>query len=139
MAERRVEVVAVGSEAIELRALGACSECGGCGGRCRWFGDAQSGITLTLSSAAFPRTPAAGEAWRLQLGDRELLQQSWRGYGAAWLGLTGGALAGYFGALLSSLPIDVGTALGAVLGTLLALRVSKRAPGAALRLLPDAP
>lgn len=139
MAERRVEVVTVGRETIELRALGACSECGGCGGRCRWFGDAQSGSTLSISSAVFPRPPAAGEAWRLQLGDRELLRQSMRGYGAAWLGLIAGALAGYTGALLSSLPIDAGTAIGAALGTLLALRASKRAPGAALRLLPDAP
>lgn len=97
------------------------------------------GQTLRLPSAAFPCVPEPGQAWRLQLGDHELLQQSLRGYGAALLGLVGGAVAGHSSAVLSSLPIDAATAVGALLGTLLALRVSKRAPGAAIRLLPDAP
>lgn len=139
MAERRVEVVAVERDSIELRALGACSECGGCGGRCSWFRETLPRGTLRVATTAFPHTPAPGEAWRLQLGDRELLQQSLRGYGAALLGLSGGALAGHLGAVASSLPRDAATAIGALLGTLLALHVSKRAPGAALRLLPDAP
>lgn len=139
MAERRVEVVAVGSDAIELRALGACSECGGCGGRCNWFREAMPGDSLRLPPAVFSRPPAPGETWRLQLGDRELLQQSLRGYGAALFGLVGGALAGHGIAVAVTLPLDAATAAGALLGTLFALRVSKRAPGVALRLLPDAP
>jgi hypothetical protein len=139
VAERRVEVVAIHAEAVELRALGACSECGGCGGRCNWFRDAMPDDTLRLPGADFPRAPRAGETWRLQLGDRALLQQSLRGYGAALLGLCAGALAGTSCAALFPLPVDAATATGALLGTLAALRVSKRAPGAALRLLPDAP
>lgn len=93
---------------------------------------------LRLPRADFPHAPRAGETWRLQLGDRELLQQSLRGYGAALLGLCAGALGGTLCAALLALPADAATATGALLGTLLALRVSKRAPGAALRLLPDA-
>jgi hypothetical protein len=138
VAERRVEIVAVGREAVELRALGACSDCGGCDGRCRWFRTALPDDGLRLPGSAFPRPPAAGETWRLQLGDRELLQQALRGHGAALLGLICGALAGHIAAAASSLPLDAATAIGALLGTLLALRISKRAPGAALRLLPDA-
>lgn len=95
--------------------------------------------TLSVPPGAFPRPPRPAEAWRLQLGDRELLQQALRGYGAALLGLVAGALAGHLAASLLAWPDDATTAAAALFGTLLAVRVSKRTPGAALRLLPDVP
>ena len=134
MAERRLEVVASDFEGVQLRALGACSECRGCGGRCDLF---QTSLRLPLSW--FPHPPRPGEFWRAVLGERELLRQSLHGYGALLAGLLLGAAIGRAAAFLPGLPVDASTALGALLGTLFALRVSKRTPGAALRLLPDAP
>jgi hypothetical protein len=134
VAERRLEVIATDAEGVDLRALGACSECRGCGGRCDLF---QS--SLRLPHACFPYAPQGGQRWRAVLGDRELLQQSLRGHGALLAGLVFGAAAGRTVALAGGWPPDAATAAAALLGTLLALRLSKRTPGADLRLLPDAP
>jgi hypothetical protein len=137
VAERRFEVVATREREVLVRALGACSECRGCGGRCDLFrGPATS--AWPLPAALFPHPPRAGERWLATLGERELLQQSLRGHGAALLGLVGGGALGHAGAAWFGAPPDAATALGAALGTLLALRLSKRTPAAALRLLPDA-
>lgn len=134
MAERRLEVIATDADGVELRALGACSECRDCGGRCDLF---QS--SLRLPHACFPQPPRDGQRWRAVLGDRELLQQSLRGHGALLAGMVLGAAGGRSLALAGGLPPDAATAAAALLGTLLALRLSKRTPGADLRLLPDAP
>lgn len=132
MAERQLEVIATDAAGVDLRALGSCSECRGCGGRCDLFP-----TSFRLPRACFPHPPQGGQRWRAVLGDREVLQQSLRGHGALLAGLVLGAAAGRAIALAGSLPPDAVTAVAALLGTLLALRLSKRAPGADLRLLPD--
>ena len=125
MAERDVEVIAIHGEDVSLRALGACSDCSGCGGRCALFRPAR-GDVLCLPRSKFARAPRPGERWRLTLADDALLRQSVRGYGAALLGLLLGAAAGYALAQTLGLAPDLPTAAAALAGTLLAIRRSKR-------------
>lgn len=139
VAERTVEVVAIDSDEIALRSLGTCTECVGCGGRCNLFRQLSDDGTLRLPSAGFPRSPRIGEHWRIALADDELLQQSVLGYGAALAGLLLGASGGYFGALALGVATDAPTAVAALVGTLLAVRFSKRSRVAGLRLLEPLP
>jgi positive regulator of sigma E activity len=133
VAEREVEILAVDAHGIALRALGACSECGGCGGSCDLFRDVGRDAKAVLPLELFPEPPRPGERWHLVLADRELLAQAWTGYGIALLGLVlGAALAhGLFAG--AGAMRDLATAIGALAGTLLALRFSKRRRAGALR------
>ncbi len=136
MAERAVEVVALDGDRVQLRALGACSDCAGCGGRCNLFqGLDPARETLQLARAQFPCAPLAGEHWRLLLDDDQLLRQASRGYGLALAGLIGGAGLGYGAARFIGIAPDLLTLLAAVAGTSLGILRSKRGPAAALRLL----
>lgn len=139
VAERTVEVVAIDSDAVALRGLGTCSQCVGCGGRCNLFQQWSDDGTLRLPAAGFPRAPQIGEHWRVALADDDLLQQSLRGYGSALASLLLGASGGYGGALALGLSTDAPTAVGALLGTLLAVRISKRGRLAGLRLIEPLP
>lgn len=144
VAERLVEVISIERDMISLRPLGACSDCSGCGGRCNLFrpisgdGASDDGV-LRLPRALFPRAPRAGQRWRLALADNELLHQSLRGYGAALAGLLLGAASGHAGAIAIGTASDGPTALAALAGTLLMIRLSKRGQVAGFRLLDDAP
>jgi len=129
---------------VSLRAMGVCSDCSGCGGRCNLFrplsddGSSEAGA-LRLPRALFPRAPHLGQRWRLTLADNELLQQSLRGYGAALAGLLLGAASGHAGAIALGSASDGPTALAALAGTLLMIRLSKRGQVAGFRLLDEAP
>lgn len=139
VAERLVEVTSVESDMISLRSLGACSDCFGCGGRCNLFPTTSDNGALCVPRALFPRAPHAGQRWRLALSDNELLQQSLRGYGAALAGLLLGAASGHAGAIAFGIGSDGPTALAALAGTLLMIRLSKRGQVAGFRLLDDSP
>lgn len=126
MAERDVEVVAIGGDGLRLRLLGsACDGCsGGCGGRCSLFGsDAGGELSLPL-----PPTLAvhAGQRLRLVLDDRRLRAAAWRGYGGAWFGLVFGAAAGRALGFAWPAHADLLTLAGLVSGTFLAVAFSKR-------------
>jgi positive regulator of sigma E activity len=127
VAEREVEVVAADGDQIDLRAIGACSECQGCGGRCDWFASAAGRDRLQLTRGDFPSAPRPGQRWRLGIDDRELLRQSWLGYGSLLAGLIGGAGIAHGAATIAGIATDTLTTAGALAGTLLALRLSKRA------------
>lgn len=126
MAERRFEVVECGPDRIALRAVGACSDCSGCGGRCDLFRDATGQDTASLPRRVFPAAPTPGQLWVMALDDHELLRQSLRSHGAALLGLVLGAALGYLAAAVAGYAQDPLTLLGAAAGTLAALRLSKR-------------
>lgn len=121
MTERAAEVLQVAGDRIELRPLGQCSDCGGCGGRCQLFGGS------TDSSLSLPASldPATGQPWAvgqhvfLYLPSGQLQRQALLGYGLPVLGLLLGAAA------LQAWG-DVAAAAGAVGGTSLALLLSKR-------------
>ena len=123
MSERAAEVVQVAADRVELRLLGLCSDCGGCGGRCQLFGGS------TDSSLSLPAStdPATGQPWVvgqhviLYLPSGQLQRQALLGYGLPVLGLLIGAAA------LQAWG-DVAAAIGAVGGTSLALLLSKRVP-----------
>lgn len=123
MSERAAEVVQVAADRIDLRLLGQCSDCGGCGGRCQVFGG------RTDSSLSLPAStdPATGQPWVvgqrvvLYLPSGQLQRQALLGYGLPVLGLLLGAAA------LQAWG-DVAAAVGAVGGTSLALLLSKRVP-----------
>lgn len=126
MAERRFEVIESGPDGVVVRALGTCSDCSGCGGRCDLFRDAAGHGTPSLPRAMFCIDPTPGQQWMMALDDRELLRQSLRSHGAALLGLVLGAAVGHLGATLAGLAQDPPTLVGALAGTLAALRLSKR-------------
>ena len=126
MAEREVQVVAIGAGELRLRLLGsACEGCaGGCGGRCNLFATDQEGELLIAESN--PGAFVAGQRARLQLDDSGLRRAAWRGYGVAWLGLLlGAALGAGLGAMLGR-HADLLTLAGLLAGTFAAVRFSKR-------------
>lgn len=129
-AERPVEVLAIEGALVRLRASGVCTGCTGCRGRCNFFAGAFAREGSLFPLSLFPRLPVAGESWRMTLPEDELRRQSLRGYGAALLGLVAGAALGQGLAALMSLHGDLLAACGALAGTLLALRRSKRASAA---------
>ena len=121
MSERAAEVLQVATDRVELRLLGQCSDCGGCGGRCQLFGGS------TDSSLSLPASvdPATGQPWAvgqrviLYLPSGQLQRQALLGYGLPVLGLL-------LGAAVLQVWGDVAAAVGAVGGTSLALLLSKR-------------
>ena len=116
MAERRAEVVEVGPDTVHLRWRGACSECGGCGGRCQLFAGANDGrIDVPRSS---PMALSVGQEVTLELPDSQLRQQALVGYGLPLLGLVAGAAA------LQPWG-DLAAAGGALVGVLLAVRLGR--------------
>lgn len=126
MAERRASVVGVADDAVTLRAEGACSDCGGCGGRCSLFPDDQAGL-LVLPLSRFATAPRAGDALLLQVPEGWLARTAARGYGLPLLGLLIGGAAGHGACLLVQWPVDAGALVGAALGTLAAFTLSKGA------------
>lgn len=126
MAERRASVVGVVADAVTLRAEGACSDCGGCGGRCSLFPDDTAGL-LVLPLSRFGHAPRPGDALLLQVPEGWLARTAARGYGLPLLGLLAGGAAGHGTCALLQLPVDAGALAGAVLGTLAAFTLSKGA------------
>lgn len=136
MAERRATVVAVAGSEVALRASGACSDCGGCGGRCNLFLSDEAG-RLSLPLARFRRAPLAGEDVLLVMPEGWLARTAWRGYGVPLVGLLAGAAAGHLLAPLLGLPQDPLALAGALAGTLAAFTLSKGAePQIAVRFPP---
>ena len=126
MAERNVEVSAIGGGQLRLRLLGsACDGCsGGCAGRCSLFAANDAGEFTMPAPHGVPLS--AGETLRLCLDDASLRRAAWRGYGMAWLGLLVGAGLGFgVGAMLGRHG-DVLTLLGLAAGTFVAALASKR-------------
>lgn len=138
MAERRASVVDVRDGAVTLRAEGACSDCGGCGGRCSLFPDDHAGL-LVLPASRFARVPRAGDALLLCVPEGWLARTALRGYGLPLLGLLAGAALGQGMAALLSLPPDAAALAGALLGTLAAFTLSKGAEPQIAVLAPAAP
>jgi positive regulator of sigma E activity len=136
MVEREVEVLGTQAGKVKLRVLGPCRGCGGCRGRCGLF-DLIEGQGGCLPSAQFPEQPLPGQRWRLAIPESALLAAASWGYGLPLLGLLGGAALAHALAPLLALGVDFATLAGAVLGTSLALRLSKRiAPAPELELHP---
>jgi len=123
--EREAEVLAVEGGEARLRLIGSCRGCGGCGGRCGLL-DAIKGDSASLALDCFDTPPLPGQRLRLALPGSSLLRAAGLGYGLPLLGLLLGALAGRLLAGLMAWPADALTLLGAVLGTSLAFRGSKR-------------
>jgi positive regulator of sigma E activity len=134
VAEREIEIIGVDARGVVLRALGACSDCTGCGGRCDLFRSIGPDAEARLPLELFAEPPRPGERWHIILADRELLAQAWAGYGLALVGLVLGAALGYGLTPGSGAARDLATAIGALSGTLLALRFSKRRRAGALQL-----
>ena len=124
MAERRAVIDSIDGERVRLRALERCSDCGGCGGRCDLF-RSPSGDEFTLDRASFDVEPMPGQPVQLLLSDRWLRQSAWQVYGLATLGLLAGAGVGWQTGWLLDTGIDLTTLIGAVAGTLWAIRGSK--------------
>ena len=109
---------------VLLRRTGACSDCGGCGGRCNLFLSDEAAM-LRLPASAFATPPVAGTAVTLVLEEGWLLRSAWRGYGLPLLGLLAGAAAGHGLASALGLAPDLPALLLALLGTFAAFRFSK--------------
>ncbi|MCB1561560.1 MAG: SoxR reducing system RseC family protein [Xanthomonadales bacterium] len=124
MAERRAVIDAVDGDVVRLRALERCSDCGGCGGRCDLF-RTPAGDELTLDRQCFDLDPVPGEAVQLRLSDRWLRQSAWLVYGLATLGMLLGAGLGWLAGYWLNAGVDLLTLIGAVAGTLWAIRGSK--------------
>ena len=124
MAERRAVIDAVDGDVVRLRALERCSDCGGCGGRCDLF-RTPAGDELTLDRQCFDREPVPGEPVQLLLSDRWLRQSAWQVYGMATLGMLLGAGLGWLAGYWLNSMADLLTLVGAVAGTLIAIRGSK--------------
>ena len=121
MERRRAVVLEAGDGRLRLRYTAQCSGCGGCGGRCSVF-LADASDVLELAEPGEARVWRAGQAVEVELPSNLLLRQALLGYGLPLLGLMGGAaLASPWG--------NASAAAGALLGTLLAVWVSKRAAG----------
>jgi len=126
MAERRASVVGVGDEVVTLRADGACSDCGGCGGRCTLFPSDTAGL-LALPRSRFRCPPREGDALLLTVPEGWLARAAARGYGLPLAGLLAGGAAGHGASVLLQWPTDAGALAGAALGTLAAFTLSKGA------------
>ena len=128
MVERDAEVLGWSEGRLQLRALGSsCQGCSGCGGRCGLF-DGPEASVLTLDLPSPEHAPwRAGERVRVSLDGTALRHAAVRGYGWPLLGLILGGGAGHGVALLAEWPSDPAALGGALLGTLLAFGVSKRA------------
>lgn len=124
MAERRAVIDAVEGNSVRLRALERCSDCGGCGGRCDLF-RGSAGDELILDRASFSVEPIPGDSVRLLLSDRWLRQSAWQVYGMATLGMLLGAGLGWLAGYWLNNAVDPLTLIGAVVGTLIAIRGSK--------------
>ncbi len=129
MADRRARIVALGPPAWRLRLLDArCATCViGCGGRCHVFASNDDGeLDLVLASDAVPPGLAVGDIVDLSLDDSQLRRSAWFAYGRVWLCMVLGAAAGY--ALGRGLGAggDVLTLAGLVLGTSIAVFLSKQ-------------
>ncbi|MFY8135591.1 MAG: SoxR reducing system RseC family protein [Aquimonas sp.] len=118
MERRPAVVLESGPGRLRLRFTAQCSGCGGCGGRCAVF-LADASDVLELAEPGEVRAWRVGDAVEVELPSNLLLRQALLGYGLPLLGLLGGAaLASPWG--------NVAAAAGALLGTLFAVRVSKR-------------
>jgi len=117
MSTRPASVVALCGEFVDLECSAPCSDCGGCGGRCQLF-IVKDGQALRVSRAGLELIP--GEQVQLVLADTALSRQAWLGYGLPLFGLLVGAAA------LQPLG-NAAAGVGALLGTSLALGLSKRA------------
>lgn len=118
-----MEVLSVDAEGVKVRALGSCSGCQGCGGRC---GLGLGRGPLTLSAAMLGAQALPGVRLRLRCEARDLRDRAWAGYGLPLLGLLGFAVLGAALANAAGLPRDPVVALSAAAGTLLGLGFSKR-------------
>ena len=136
-AERRAQVEAVVDGHARLRLAGGCTDCGGCGGRCRLLGTSPDAASIELPLARFDCPPSAGQAVRVYLPAAELLAQARRGYGLPLAGLLLGALAGHLFALSLNHAPDSWAVLAAATGTLAGMRASKRSSPPACRVAPD--
>lgn len=124
MAERRAEVVSVSGDTVAVRALAACSDCGGCGGRCNLFLDDTAG-TYQVAAGCFADPPSAGQQVVLVLADGWLARSALRGYGLPLLGLLAGGALGHALALAAHWAPDPATLAGAALGTFASFTLSK--------------
>lgn len=133
MPERTAVVERCDGTRVALRARGACSDCGGCGGRCNVFAAVADGERIELDGSAFGFAPAIGDAVKLTLADGALGRLAWQGYGLLLAGLLAGAALGRFAAAALASGEDAGTLAGAVVGLTLALHATRRVPAPALR------
>lgn len=128
MAERRASIVVLGPPIWRLRLLDArCSSCAlGCGGRCNAFAsDGDGELELSLSSESAPVGLRVGDAVILTLDDALLRRGAWMGYGRVWFGLVLGSALGFGIGRWFGINADVTTLAGLVLGTSVAVIVSK--------------
>lgn len=116
--ERRPAVVLSSTQGrVRLRYTSNCSACGGCGGRCQLFATGSAG-ELELDGPGL--ILSAGETVEVELPHALLLRQAAWAYGLPLLGLLVGA------ALLQPMG-NPAAGVGALLGTSVAVAVSKRA------------
>jgi positive regulator of sigma E activity len=126
MAEREARVIRLAAGSVQLQLLGsACSGCqGGCAGRCSVFATSQDGqLELPVPSGMLLEK---GQSLTLRLDDLALRRAAWRGYGIAWLGLLLGAGAGQVLGMVWGQHGNVLVMLGLIVGTFLAVGLSKR-------------
>ncbi len=129
MAERRARLLELGPPTWRLRLLDRhCDGCAlGCGGRCNVFSTNDAGeLTLSLASDAVPVGAKIGDAVLLSLDDTQLRRGAWVGYGRVWLGLLLGSALGFAIGRGLGIDADLPTLAGLVLGTSLAVVLSKK-------------
>ncbi len=133
--ERACRVVAVDAGGCRLQPLGeSCRGCTGCGGRCALIGGNHD--TLFVESTQIDGALAVGDSALLSIDAAELRREALHGYGMPLLGLLGGGVLGRACAEALPLPVDPTTAMVALLGTLVGLRVSNRRSAPACRARP---
>jgi len=128
VAERSARIVSLGPPSWRLRLLDArCASCViGCGGRCNVFAtDDEGELELALASHDVPRGLQVGDLVLLSLDDDRLRRSAWFAYGRVWLCMVLGAGAGYALGRVLGAAVDVLTLAGLVLGTSLAVLLSK--------------
>lgn len=126
--ERQARVLCCAQGAVRLQLDPDCNGCTGCGGRCSLLAGREllSADEVVLPESSFSTPPTPGQGVLLSLSSHALLDQALRGYGGPLVGLLAGAACGQTAG-------DGGAALGALVGTLLMLRLSQRGSTAALQ------
>jgi len=128
VAERSARIVSLGPPSWRLRLLDArCASCViGCGGRWHVLAtDVGGGLELALASHDVPRGLQVGDLVLLSLDDDRLRRSAWFAYGRVWLAMVLGAGAGFGIGRGLGAAVDVLTLAGLLLGTSLAVYLSK--------------
>jgi hypothetical protein len=122
MPQRHLRIRRLDAIGAELELLEACSDCGGCGGRCvAVFASTDPG-NLRVPRHLLPPAAAVGDDLVLRIDPAPLGRTALQVYAPALLGGLAGALVGNQLGNAAGVPIDVSTVVGLLTGTLIALR-----------------